>query len=156
MAELLALHEISKRFAADAPLAVDGLSLTVAEGEILALLGPSGCGKTTTLRLIAGFEAPDAGTVAVRGAIVAGPGRMVAPEDRGIGIVFQDYALFPHLTVADNVVWPSGSPPRPGEEWPDIEGCRPATSDVAPHELREGSSSAWRGGTLGPAPGPDE
>ena len=113
MAELLALHRISKRFAADAPLAVDGLSLTVAEGEILALLGPSGCGKTTTLRLIAGFEAPDAGTLAVRGAIVAGPGRMVAPEDRGIGIVFQDYALFPHLTVADNVAFGLQRLPRP-------------------------------------------
>ena len=113
MAELLALHRISKRFAADAPLAVDGLSLTVVEGEILALLGPSGCGKTTTLRLIAGFEAPDAGTVAVRGAIVAGPGCMVAPEDRGIGIVFQDYALFPHLTVADNVAFGLQRLPRP-------------------------------------------
>jgi len=113
VAELLALHRISKRFAADAPLAVDGLSLTVAEGEILALLGPSGCGKTTTLRLIAGFEAPDAGTVAVRGAVVAGPGRMVAPEDRGIGIVFQDYALFPHLTVADNVAFGLQQLPRP-------------------------------------------
>ena len=113
MAELLALHRISKRFAADAPFAVDGLSLTVAEGEILALLGPSGCGKTTTLRLIAGFEVPDAGTVAVRGAIVAGPGRMVAPEDRGIGIVFQDYALFPHLTVADNVAFGLQRLPRP-------------------------------------------
>jgi iron(III) transport system ATP-binding protein len=113
VAELLALHRISKRFAADAPFAVDGLSLTVAEGEILALLGPSGCGKTTTLRLIAGFEVPDAGTVAVRGAIVAGPGRMVAPEDRGIGIVFQDYALFPHLTVADNVAFGLQRLPRP-------------------------------------------
>jgi len=105
VAELLALQQISKRFAADAPPAVDGLSLTVAEGEIIALLGPSGCGKTTTLRLIAGFEAPDAGTVAIRGALMAGPGRMVAPEDRGVGIVFQDYALFPHLTVADNVAF---------------------------------------------------
>jgi iron(III) transport system ATP-binding protein len=113
VAELLALDRISKRFAADAPLAVDGLSLTVAEGEILALLGPSGCGKTTTLRLIAGFEAPDAGTVAVRGVVVAGPGRMVAPEDRGIGIVFQDYALFPHLTVADNVAFGLQRLPRP-------------------------------------------
>jgi iron(III) transport system ATP-binding protein len=113
VAELLALHRISKRFAADAPLAVDGLSLTVAEGEILALLGPSGCGKTTTLRLIAGFEAPDAGTVAVRGAVVASPERMVAPEDRGIGIVFQDYALFPHLTVADNVAFGLQRLPRP-------------------------------------------
>jgi len=113
VAELLALHRISKRFAADAPFAVDGLSLTVAEGEILALLGPSGCGKTTTLRLIAGFEVPDAGTVAIRGAIVAGPGRMVAPEDRGIGIVFQDYALFPHLTVADTVAFGLQGLPRP-------------------------------------------
>jgi iron(III) transport system ATP-binding protein len=101
--ELLALHGISKRFAPDAPLAVDGLSFSVEEGEIVALLGPSGCGKTTTLRIIAGFETPDAGTVTMRGAVMAGPGRTVAPEGRGVGIVFQDYALFPHLTVADNV-----------------------------------------------------
>jgi iron(III) transport system ATP-binding protein len=105
VAELLALHRIGKRFAADALPAVDGLSLTVTEGEIVALLGPSGCGKTTTLRLIAGFEVPDAGTVTIRGALMAGPGRMVAPEERGVGIVFQDYALFPHLTVADNVAF---------------------------------------------------
>jgi len=105
VAELLALHQIGKRFAADAPPAVEDLSLTVAEGEIVALLGPSGCGKTTTLRLIAGFEAPDAGTVTIRGALMAGPGRMVAPEERGVGIVFQDYALFPHLTVGDNVAF---------------------------------------------------
>jgi iron(III) transport system ATP-binding protein len=100
---LLTLTEVSKRFAADQPPAVDGLSLSVEEGEIVALLGPSGCGKTTTLRLIAGFEAPDAGTVSLRGEIVASPGRLVPPEARGIGIVFQDYALFPHLAVDDNV-----------------------------------------------------
>jgi iron(III) transport system ATP-binding protein len=110
--ELLALHRISKRFAPDGLMAVDNLSLTVAEGEILALLGPSGCGKTTTLRLIAGFETPDAGTVAVRGVVVAGPGRMVAAENRGIGIVFQDYALFPHLSVADNVAFGLQQLPR--------------------------------------------
>ena len=103
--DLLLLDRVSKRFdAADAP-AVDGLSLRVAEGEILALLGPSGCGKTTTLRLIAGLESPDAGTITLRGQVVAGPGRAVPPEERGIGIVFQDYALFPHLTVADNVAF---------------------------------------------------
>ncbi len=100
---LLTLADVSKRYAADQPPAVNGLSLAVEEGEIVALLGPSGCGKTTTLRLIAGFEAPDAGTVSLRGDVVAGPGRFVAPEARGVGIVFQDYALFPHLSVDDNV-----------------------------------------------------
>ena len=93
--ELLRLAEVSKRYAADQPPAVDGLSLVVAEGEIVALLGPSGCGKTTTLRLIAGFETPDSGTVSLRGGVVAGPGCFVPPETRGVGIVFQDYALFP-------------------------------------------------------------
>ncbi len=100
--DLLVLDRVSKRFgSADVP-AVDSLSLQVAEGEILALLGPSGCGKTTTLRLIAGLETPDTGTITLRGRIVTGPGRNVPPEERGIGIVFQDYALFPHLTVGDN------------------------------------------------------
>jgi iron(III) transport system ATP-binding protein len=72
-------------------------------GEVLALLGPSGCGKTTTLRLIAGFERPDEGTIALDGTDVAGPGRFVPAERRRVGVVFQDYALFPHLTVARNV-----------------------------------------------------
>ncbi len=103
--DLLLLDRVSKRFGPADPPAVDGLSLRVAEGEILALLGPSGCGKTTTLRLIAGLESPDAGTITLRGQVVAGPGRAVPPEERGIGIVFQDYALFPHLTVADNVAF---------------------------------------------------
>jgi iron(III) transport system ATP-binding protein len=103
--ELLALKEVTKRYAADQPPAVNGLSLSVDEGEIVALLGPSGCGKTTTLRLIAGFEAPDAGTVTLRGEVIAAPGRLVPPEARGIGIVFQDYALFPHLSVEDNVAF---------------------------------------------------
>ncbi len=105
MADALELDEVTKRFAADGPPAVDGLSIRVAQGEILALLGPSGCGKTTTLRIIAGLEAPDSGTVTVRGRIVAGPGLAVPAEERGVGIVFQDYALFPHLTVAENVAF---------------------------------------------------
>ncbi|HLF40576.1 MAG TPA: ABC transporter ATP-binding protein [Acidimicrobiia bacterium] len=85
--------------------AVDDMSLDVDPGEIVALLGPSGCGKTTFLRLIAGFERPDAGSVLLADEEVAGPGRFLPPERRRIGMVFQDYALFPHLSVADNVAF---------------------------------------------------
>ncbi len=94
------LETVTKRFGAIA--AVDGASLAVRAGELVALLGPSGCGKTTLLRLIAGFEAPDGGTVRVAGEPVAGP-RWVPPERRHVGMVFQDYALFPHLTVGENI-----------------------------------------------------
>jgi iron(III) transport system ATP-binding protein len=83
--------------------AVEGADLEVGGGELVALLGPSGCGKTTLLRLIAGFEAPDAGTIRVGGRLVAGRGAWIPPERRRVGIVFQDYALFPHLTVGRNV-----------------------------------------------------
>ena len=83
--------------------AVDGVSLTLGKGELLALLGPSGCGKTTLLRLIAGLERPDGGRVDIAGRPVAGGGHWVPPEGRQLGMVFQDYALFPHLSVADNV-----------------------------------------------------
>src|SRR5262249_13092141 len=100
---LLRLDQVTKRFSATDSPAVDRLSLEVTPGEILALLGPSGCGKTTTLRLVAGFEAPDMGTVEIRGQRMAGGGAAVPPEERGVGIVFQDYALFPHLSVGDNV-----------------------------------------------------
>ena len=93
----LELQAVVKRFGAH--LAVDGASLRIEDGEIVALLGPSGCGKTTTLRLIAGFETPDAGQIAVGGADVA----RLPPFRRNIGLVFQDYALFPHKSVADNV-----------------------------------------------------
>lgn len=83
--------------------AVIDVSLDVASGEILALLGPSGCGKTTLLRLIAGFERPDEGTIELGGRFVAGRGSFVQPERRHAAFVFQDYALFPHMTVEDNV-----------------------------------------------------
>src|SRR5690606_40658054 len=89
------VDSVSKRFGAAGPVAVDDLSLTVFDDEILCLLGPSGCGKTTLLRLIAGFERPEAGTVKVAGAVVASPRVWVQPERRRIGFVFQDFALFP-------------------------------------------------------------
>jgi iron(III) transport system ATP-binding protein len=85
--------------------AVSDFTLTIRAGEILALLGPSGCGKTTVLRSIAGFERPDAGRITIGEREVAGPGGFVPPEGRRIGMVFQHYALFPHLSVADNVAF---------------------------------------------------
>ena len=88
--------------------AVADLELHLARGEILCLLGPSGCGKTTTLRLIAGFDAPDDGTIHVGDRLVAGPSVNVAPEKRRVGMVFQEGALFPHLTVAQNVAFGLG------------------------------------------------
>ena len=98
---MIRLDAVTKRFGDVA--AVDSASLCVARGEIVALLGPSGCGKTTLLRLIAGFERPDGGSVTVDGRLVASPSAWTAPEARRVGMVFQDYALFPHLTVAGNI-----------------------------------------------------
>ena len=94
---------LSKSFGA--VTAVRELNLDIERGELLAVLGPSGCGKTTLLRVIAGFERPDAGCVVVSDEVVAGPGRMVPPEKRRVGMVFQDYALFPRLTVEGNVAF---------------------------------------------------
>jgi iron(III) transport system ATP-binding protein len=102
---VIVLRDVVRCFEGSSTPAVDRLSLEVAEGEILALLGPSGSGKTTALRLVAGFERPDAGTISIAGRRVAGGGEWVVPEARGVGMVFQDYALFPHLTVAENVAF---------------------------------------------------
>jgi len=88
--------------------AVDGVNLALREGNFLALLGPSGCGKTTTLRLIAGFDPPDAGEIEIGGKAVSGPNLSVPPEQRSVGMVFQEYALFPHMSVADNVAYGLG------------------------------------------------
>lgn len=85
--------------------AVDGVNLALREGQFLALLGPSGCGKTTTLRLLAGFEAPDTGEIQIGGQVVSGQGAFVPPERRSVGMVFQEYALFPHMSVIDNVAY---------------------------------------------------
>ncbi|MFM9861965.1 MAG: ABC transporter ATP-binding protein [Micropepsaceae bacterium] len=86
-------------------VALDGFTIAVEEGEIVSLLGPSGSGKTTALRIAAGLETPQQGKVHVGTALVNGPGVNVAPESRDIGLLFQDLALFPHLTVTDNVAF---------------------------------------------------
>ncbi|MCP4415605.1 MAG: ABC transporter ATP-binding protein [Chloroflexi bacterium] len=99
-------QNIQKSFAGQ-PV-VRGLDFTVAQGAILALLGPSGCGKTTTLRLIAGFERLDVGHIEVAGRIVANERIYTPPEKRHVGVVFQDYAIFPHLSVAQNVAFGLG------------------------------------------------
>jgi iron(III) transport system ATP-binding protein len=83
--------------------ALDDVSLAVEDGEFVAILGPSGCGKTTLLRQIAGFDKPDAGSIRIGDAVVSTPAQHVPPERRRIGIVFQSYALWPHMTVAENV-----------------------------------------------------
>ena len=119
--------------------AVDGASLELRAGEIGALLGPSGCGKTTLLRLLAGFERPDAGSVTIAGRPVAGAGRFVPPERRRIGMVFQDYALFPHLTVAGNAGYALGRRPHRTrvEEVLELVGLS-GLGDRRPHELSGG------------------
>ena len=100
---VLELENVSKHFGEETVIA--DLSLEVHDGEILTLLGPSGCGKTTTLRLIAGLERPDTGSISLEDAPVAGTGSFTPPEDRGVGIVFQEFALFPHLTARENVAF---------------------------------------------------
>ncbi|THD83182.1 ABC transporter ATP-binding protein [Aliigemmobacter aestuarii] len=84
---------------------VDDVSLTIAPGQVTCLLGPSGCGKSTTLRMIAGVERPDRGEIRIDGQAVFAPGRNLPPEARSVGLMFQDFALFPHLTVAQNVAF---------------------------------------------------
>jgi iron(III) transport system ATP-binding protein len=105
MANIL-IDGVSKRYGAKAVLS--GLSLEIRDGECFTLLGPSGCGKTVLMRLIAGFEAPDAGTIAIGGEPVASAasGMLVPPDQRGLGMVFQDYAVWPHMSVFDNVCYP--------------------------------------------------
>ena len=102
-ATTLALEEVTLRYGS--LLALDRVSLEVSEGEILCLLGPSGSGKSSLLRIVAGVERPSSGRVRLNGVEVAGPGTFVDPENRRVGMVFQDFALFPHLTVSANVAF---------------------------------------------------
>ncbi len=100
----LELEGVQKAFGGTAVL--EGLDLDIRRGEFVTLLGPSGCGKTTTLRLIAGFMPADAGTIRLDGRLLSGAGVSVPPEKRGIGLVFQSYAVWPHMTVRQNVGLP--------------------------------------------------
>ena len=109
----VAVHDLWHRYDGPAgPWTLRGIDLELAAGELVGLLGPSGCGKTTLLRLIAGFERPSQGSVHLQQRPVAGNGHWLPPERRGIGMVFQDYALFPHLTAWQNACFGL----RPGQD----------------------------------------
>ncbi|WP_011578893.1 MULTISPECIES: ABC transporter ATP-binding protein [Chelativorans] len=97
------LENLTRKYGA--VTAVDDISLVLSEGEMLAMLGPSGCGKTTTLRMLAGLEHPTSGSIRIGETVLANGRKSVPPEDRGIGMVFQSYALWPHMKVFDNVAY---------------------------------------------------
>jgi iron(III) transport system ATP-binding protein len=101
----IALEAISMSKSFGGKCVIDDLSFSLETGAIGCLLGESGCGKTTVLRLIAGFEQPQAGRIAINGKVVSSPGHSVPPQDRQLGMVFQDYALFPHLSVRENIAF---------------------------------------------------
>jgi iron(III) transport system ATP-binding protein len=140
MNTILELRNISKAF--DNKSVIRDLSLTLPQGSIGCLLGASGCGKTTALRTIAGFEAPDTGQILINNRLVANPNSGVPPEKRRIGMVFQDYALFPHLTVKENVKFglrrtADAEKTRRVSELLEVVGMSPF-EDSFPHELSGG------------------
>ncbi|MGK7937397.1 MAG: ABC transporter ATP-binding protein [Xenococcaceae cyanobacterium] len=102
---ILEIVSVTKKFNNNSTLAVDNVSLTLQQGDLLGLLGPSGCGKTTLLRIIAGFEKVSQGQIKLAGQLVNSNNYWLPPEKRNTGMVFQDYALFPHLSVADNIAF---------------------------------------------------
>lgn len=120
VAHMVAVEEVRAVFGP--VVALDGVSLHVQDAEVMALLGPSGSGKSTLLRIVAGVERPTSGRVRIDGREVAGPQLFVEPEARRVGMVFQDYALFPHLTIAQNVAF--------GLERRDRRGDAPAVRQL--------------------------
>jgi len=102
---MLSIRNLTKQYTQSVYAAVEDISFDLENGEMLALVGPSGCGKTTTLRLIAGLERPDGGEIRINGRVMASGAVFVPPEQRGVGMVFQDHALFPHLTVYQNIAF---------------------------------------------------
>src|SRR5215208_4480225 len=100
---IVSIRGLTKKFADAA--AVADFHLEIGDGEFVSLLGPSGCGKTTTLRLLAGFLQPDGGEIHVGGEVVSSPSHLVPPERRNMSMIFQSYAVWPHMTVAQNVAY---------------------------------------------------
>ena len=100
---IVSIRALRKTFPGAA--AVDDLDLEIGDGEFVSLLGPSGCGKTTTLRLLAGFLQPDAGEIRVAGNVISSAHLLVPPERRNMSMIFQSYAVWPHMTVAQNVAY---------------------------------------------------
>ena len=136
-AQLLFVEGVSHRYGKI--LVVDQFSLTIGEGEIVCLLGPSGCGKSTLLRLAAGLEPLQHGRVFVGGELVATPKKAVPPEARGVGLVFQDYALFPHLSVLQNVEFGVRAVDRRGRAEEMLRRVAMAGyGNTYPHELSGG------------------
>jgi iron(III) transport system ATP-binding protein len=136
----LTFENVTRSF--DGKPAVAGVSFTAGNGEVICLLGASGCGKSTLLRLAAGIEVPDGGRILLDGKEIAGPNRFVEPEDRGIGLVFQDYALFPHLDALGNTRFGlSDLPKREGLAIADAALRRVGLGErmrAMPHELSGG------------------
>lgn len=130
---LLTIHNLSKAFSANEGRVVNHASFSVADEEIFALLGPSGCGKTTILRLIGGFERPDAGTISLNNQVLTNETTWVRPEKRGIGFVFQEYALFPHLNVLQNVMFGIGFLPKAEREACAMEMLKRVGLERFPH-----------------------
>lgn len=118
---MLVFDRISHRYSKHP--SVSDISIDIDDGQVVSLLGPSGCGKSTILRLAAGLEKPEQGTITLDGECVAGAGMFTPPEKRGIGFVFQDYALFPHMTVSENILY-------------GLEGVSMAAMDHAARQAR--------------------
>jgi iron(III) transport system ATP-binding protein len=150
----LRCRSLAKAFGSQ--MIVQDLSFAVSQGKLMALVGPSGCGKTTTLRLIAGFERPDSGAIEIDGQIVADDNMMMPPEKRRVGMVFQDYAIFPHLSVGRNIGFALGRRTEAREriaQLLDFVGL-PGQEEKMPHELSGGEQqrvSLARALSTGPA-----
>ncbi len=133
-------ENVARQF--DTTMALDGVDLDVAPAEIVCLLGPSGCGKTTLLRIAAGIEKPTGGRVLINSLEVAGPSRFVVPEERSVGLMFQDFALFPHLTILGNVAFGLKSLPKAEAHREALAGLKRVglahLADEYPHILSGG------------------